>query len=238
MAHRDDWIPSVESEFNAFFKKYCQEVYKNTTGQSPVWPHIPSAAITELTGAYAAWYTAWIKLNGPHTSADVLAKDEAEKAGKTTLREFNREFILNSRFVTDAQRKETGCPVHDTTPTPVPRPKDQPEADITYPGKHLIELDHIRSVTGGTDDPRADWGVRIHYGILDPANPGGRHRIASPPATGEDLPHSVFTHKKKHRFDFDGDSGKTVYFSLKYENEKGGEEGEGPFGPIFSAIIP
>jgi hypothetical protein len=29
-----------------------------------------------------------------------------------------------------------------------------------------------------------------------------------------------------------------VYFSLKYENEKGGEEGEGPFGPIFSAIIP
>jgi hypothetical protein len=56
--------------------------------------------------------------------------------------------------------------------------------------------------------------------------------------TGEDLPHSVFTHKKKYRFDFDGDSGKTVYFSLKYENEKGGEEGEGLYGPIFSAIIP
>jgi hypothetical protein len=31
---------------------------------------------------------------------------------------------------------------------------------------------------------------------------------------------------------------KTVWFCLRYENEKGGEEGEGPFGPLFSAIIP
>jgi hypothetical protein len=67
---------------------------------------------------------------------------------------------------------------------------------------------------------------------------GARHRIAAPPAKGEDLPHSLFTHKKKYRFDFDGDSGKTVYFCLKYENEKGGPKGEGPFGPILEAIIP
>jgi hypothetical protein len=68
--------------------------------------------------------------------------------------------------------------------------------------------------------------------------PSGRHRISAPPETGEDLPHSVFTRKKKYRFDFDGDSGRTVYFCLKYENGKGGEAGEGPFGPILSAVIP
>jgi hypothetical protein len=152
MAFKEDWIPRKESDFDGFFKNYCQIVTKNTSGQSPAWTHIPSAAITELNTAYADWYTAWSKLKQPHTSADVLAKDEAEKAGKKALREFNREFILNSRFVTDAQRKEIGCPVHDTTPTPGPRPKNQPVADITYPGAHLIELDHIRSVTGGTDD--------------------------------------------------------------------------------------
>jgi hypothetical protein len=233
-----DWIPSTESEFDAFFKNYCQEVNKNTSGQDPVWTHIPAAAVTELNGAYAAWYTAWSKLKGPHTSADVLAKDEALAAGKKVLREFNKEFILNSRFVTNAQRKDTGCPVHDITPTPVPRPKDQCEADITYPGKHLIELTRIRSVSGGADDPRSDWGVRIHYGILDAPGAAGKHRIPAAPVTGDDLPHSVFTHKKKYRFDFDGDSGKTVYFCLKYENEKGGEKGEGPFGPILSAVIP
>ncbi|MDR1421115.1 MAG: hypothetical protein LBI86_12140 [Treponema sp.] len=82
----------------------------------------------------------------------MLAKDEARKRDEKILRDFNNEFILHSRFVTNAQRKELGCPVHDTIHTPVPAPKNQPEADITYPGKHLIELDHIRSVTGGTDD--------------------------------------------------------------------------------------
>jgi hypothetical protein len=152
MPHSDDWIPKAEAEFDAFFKNYCQVVNKYTTGQSPVWTHIPADAITELNGAYADWYNAWSKLKTPHTSADVLAKDEALAAGKKVLRNFNNEFILYSRFVTDAQRKEIGSPVHDTTPTPVPQPEDQPEADITYPGKHLIELDHIRSVTGGTDD--------------------------------------------------------------------------------------
>ncbi|MDR1930756.1 MAG: hypothetical protein LBQ44_09045, partial [Treponema sp.] len=62
--------------------------------------------------------------------------------------------------------------------------------------------------------------------------------IAAPPRTGDDLPHSVFTRRKKYRFDFDGNSGKTVYFCLRYENDKGGEEGEGPYGPILSAVIP
>jgi hypothetical protein len=45
-------------------------------------------------------------------------------------------------------------------------------------------------------------------------------------------------YRKKFRFDFEGDSRKTVYFCLRYENEKGGNGGEGPFGPILSAIVP
>jgi hypothetical protein len=233
-----DFIPAKEAEFDAFFKKYCQIVSQKTTGSNPEWTHIPAGRITELNSGYAGWYTAWSKLKQPHTSADVLAKDEAKAAGKTILREFNNQYILYAKEVSDAEKKEIGAHVHDTTPTSVPRPRDQPEADITYPGKHLIELDRIRSVAGGSDDPRSDWGIRIHFGILDESGTGGRHRVSKPPLTGDELPHSVFTHKKKYRFNFDGDSGRTVYFSLKYENEKGGEEGEGPFGPILQAVIP
>jgi hypothetical protein len=110
--------------------------------------------------------------------------------------------------------------------SPIPRPEAQPEADITYPGVHLIELSRIRAVKAEGEDPRSDYGVRIFWGIL------------APPVTGDDLPHSTFTHRKRCRFDFPGDSDSTVYFCLRYENEKGGKEGEGPFGPILSAIIP
>ncbi|MDR1506973.1 MAG: hypothetical protein LBI67_07705 [Treponema sp.] len=181
-----DFIPTTEAEFDAKFKKYCQTVTQKTSGQSPQWTHIPAGRVTELNGAYADWYTAWSKLEAPHTSADVLAKNEAKAAATKIWREFNNQYILYAREVSDAEKKDIGAHVHDTTPTTIPRPKDQSEADIIYPGRHLIELTHIRSVSGGTDDPRSDWGVRIHYGILDAPGSGGRHRILSPPETGDD----------------------------------------------------
>jgi hypothetical protein len=77
--------------------------------------------------------------------------------------------------------------------------------------------------------------VSIHFGILDPANHNGRFRIAVPPVTGDDLPHAVFTRKKKHIFNFEGCPGMTVYFCLRCENEKGEP---GPCGPVFFAVIP
>jgi hypothetical protein len=39
------------------------------------------------------------------------------------------------------------------------------------------------------------------------------------------------------RFSFPGDTGKTVYFCIRYENSKGGEEGEGDWGPMFTATV-
>jgi hypothetical protein len=37
------------------------------------------------------------------------------------------------------------------------------------------------------------------------------------------------------RFNFPGDSGKTAYFCIRYENAKGDT---GDWGPVFSAVIP
>ncbi|MDR1248073.1 MAG: hypothetical protein LBK63_02110 [Treponema sp.] len=186
------------------------------------------------------WVIACEKLKNPHTAGDVLAKNEAREAGEEELRAFNRQYILNAREVTDTQRRDIGCPVHDTTHTPVPRPHAEPEADIAYPGKHLLELARIRSVIGTMSDEeeKAEFGVRIFWGVLGDPTATDKFRLAAPPVTGNDLPHSTFTHRKKFRFDFEGDSGKTVYFCLRYENEKGGKDGEGPFGPILSAIVP
>jgi hypothetical protein len=170
----------------------------------------------------------------------VTAKNEARDEAEAILRDFNRSFILYAREVTDAQRRDIGCPVHDPTRTPVPRPQAQPEADITYPGRHLLELARIRAVPGSMseEEEKAEFGVRIFWGVLGDPTPTDKFRLAAVPVTGNDLPHSTFTHRKKYRFDFDGDSGKTVYFCLRYENEKGGEDGEGPFGPMMNAIIP
>ncbi|MDR1144320.1 MAG: hypothetical protein LBK77_08935 [Spirochaetaceae bacterium] len=101
-----------------------------------------------------------------------------------------------------------------------------------------MELRNIRPVSGADPDPRSDYGVRIYYGLSGPASALFRFRVLEPPKSGNDLPYSIFTRRKRERFDFDGESGNTVYFCLRYENSKGGKEGQGPFGPILSAVIP
>jgi hypothetical protein len=232
-------IPDGEAKYDEFFKTVCGKASKEVLSPDGRWHHIPTTELEALNAAYALWHTAYAAASGPHLPSQTAAKKRAHKTSRTVLARFIKVWFRGfPEAVTVEDLRSMDIPEIDTTHTPVPQPRDQAEADVTYPGTHLIELVRIRSVAGGTDDPRADWGKRIYYGILDPANPNGRHRIGAAPITGADLPHSVFTRTKKHRFDFDGDSGKTVYFCIKYENEKGGESGEGPYGPIFSAIIP
>jgi hypothetical protein len=233
------FIPRSDAEFDVYCKHYIQVVGVNTSGSSPLWPHIPQARITELTDDYAAWFTAWSKLKQAHTHADVAAKNAARAELETTLKDFNHQYILYAREVTDAQRVDIGAHVHDKTRTTVPRPTCQPQADMVYPAPHTLELVNIRRVPGiGDDPPDADFGARIFWGVMGEPSAKDKFRIAAPPVVGDDLPHSTFTHRKRYRFDFEGDSGKTVWFAIRYENEKGGKDGEGPFGPLFSAIIP
>jgi hypothetical protein len=188
-----------------------------------------------LSDAYAAWYTVYAKTLGPHTPVDTLAKNNEKKAAKKMARAFVNQYL---RFlpVTDEDRLAMGIPNHDTKPTPVPAPTSQAEADLVFPGIHMVELVKIRKVGNISDDPRSDYGVSIHYGILDAVN--SEWRIASPPASGKDLPYDVFTRAKKMLFDFEGESGNTIYFCLRYENQKGGKKGWGPFGPVLHAVIP
>jgi hypothetical protein len=100
----------------------------------------------------------------------------------------------------------------------------------------MVELRKIRPVANlERPDPRSDYGVRIYYGFSGPANDRYPFRLDKPLKTGRVLPYSIFTRKQKERFDFDGESGNTVYFCLRYENSKGQA---GPFGPVLQAVIP
>jgi hypothetical protein len=138
-----------------------------------------------------------------------------------------------------------GLSVPDTTPTNHEAPKAVAEADVTWPSVHVLEL-QIKAVAGSpVDPPGTDAGFRVYYGIMPPggASPetamSFRRELASVPEGGKDLPHSTFTRRHKIRFDFDeSDSGKRAYFCIVIENSKGGFQGVGPWGPLFSAIIP
>ncbi|MDR2743545.1 MAG: hypothetical protein LBB98_15550 [Treponema sp.] len=232
-----NYIPGADAAFDRWFSFMYQYVSQKCAGQQPAWTHIPPAALSKLGEVHAAWKDAYGATIGPHTPVETEAKNEAKKAAEGAARPFVNQY-LRYPPVTNEDRTAMEIPIRDTTHTPVPRPDMQAEADVAYPGVHRIELTNIRTVGSGKDDSRSEFGVRIFWGILGPATEHDKFRISAPPLTGDDLPHSTFTHRKHYTFNFEGDSGKTVYFCLRYENSKGGEDGEGPFGPIFVAVIP
>jgi len=153
--------------------------------------------------------------------------------------------IKNRRFfvppLTDADLVSLGLHSRDETKTTVHEPAGQATAEITYPGVHLLML-HLKAVTGSTDDPRADYGYRVHFGVMPAGGAtaeeatGHMRYLIKAAVTGEDLPHSRFTRRRRLLMEFPAaDSGKTAYFAIRFENAKGGK---GPWGPVFSAIIP
>jgi hypothetical protein len=236
---RKNLIPQGKAEYDRFFKNISQYVVQMTSGSTPTWTHIPAQEVTALNTAYAAWYTAYSPTLKPHIPAVTAAMQAAYDSTKKVLSRFIQVWFRGfPDIVTNDHLANMGIPPIDTTPTDIPRPSAQPEADVRYPGKHLLELVDIRAIPSIGEDPRSDWGVRIFWGVIGEPTAKDKFRLSAPPVTGDDLPHSTFTRKKKYRINFDGDSGKTVWFCLRYENEKGGEDGEGPFGPLFSAIIP
>jgi hypothetical protein len=115
---------------------------------------------------------------GPHTLEVTLAKNNKKKAVKALIRPFVNQYL---RFppVTDEDRLAMGIPNHDTKPTPVSAPASQVEADLVFPGIHLVELVKIRKVGSISNDPCSDYGVSIHYGILDAVN--GASPLCQPP---------------------------------------------------------
>jgi hypothetical protein len=152
-----------------------------------------------------------------------------------------KDRCLKQPPLTDANMVAFGLKPKDTVRTRVAVPAGQAEADVTYPGPHLLML-HIKPLSGTAIDPRADHGYRIYYGIMPPGGAtveqatGHSRYLMKAPVSGEDLPHSQFTRRRRETMVLSpADSGKTAHFCIRFENSKGEA---GPWGPLFSAVIP
>ena len=135
----------------------------------------------------------------------------------------------------DADFASLGLSPPDAVPGHTPVPTAKVEADLDFPGPHLVELKNIRATEGDAPDAHSDYGVRMFWGLTGDPTETDKFRITEPPQSGSDLPHSKFTRRKKELFGFDGESGHTVYFCLRFENPAGKA---GPLGPMLSAIVP
>jgi hypothetical protein len=237
MPYESNWLPGRRENQLAMAKNWLAVL----ATQASAW-NVPSTEVSELQTLTAAADAALAAAQSSERTAVVTANCKAAFDALIAKMRFIKSRYFLSPPLTDADTISLELKPKDTTHTPVPPPTAQAEADITRPGVHLLEL-HLRAVSGSPPDPhRSDYGYRIYYGVLPPGGAsvevatGTRRELLRVPVSGEELPHSKFTRRKKELFDFaQEDSGKTVYFCIRYENSKGES---GPWGPLFSSVIP
>ena len=230
MGTQTDWLPHRREQQIAMAKNWYAVL--NRAGSA--WG-VPPTVKSDLAGLYQdAGDMLEEALSNARTAVITARYNELFHKLTAKMRDIKKRYFLTPPL-DEANYAELGLKEPDTVATPIPPPTAQVEADLTFPGIHLVELKRIRPVAGAAPDGRSDYGVRIFWGITGPASGTDKFRVTETPKSGNDLPHSQFTRRRKELFDFDGESGNTVYFCLRYENPKGEA---GPFGPILKAVIP
>ncbi|MHB9296107.1 hypothetical protein PilKf_01861 [Pillotina sp. SPG140] len=209
--------------------------------QTKTW--IPPEILTSFLAVLAAAKAilAVVK-SGERTASSVVKCNEAFKELETEMRFIKKHFLLIPPLVL-ADLPTLLLPLPDDTHTPISPPTGQPAITITYPGgPHVVQI-HLASLSGTEPlNSRGDYGYAVYRGVMPP---GGatleqaasvKHYLMTAPLSGDELLHYRFTRRKKELVDFSAEeSGMTVYFCARYENQKGQF---GVWGPVVSAVIP
>jgi hypothetical protein len=230
MSKNTDWLPARREYQLAMAKKWFSVLNRN----AQKWK-VPNDVETELEGLTEDAQDAFAQATSSGRTAVITARCKTAFDELTAkMRDVKKRYFLQPPL-RDEDLISLDLNLSDTVPTAIPTPTAQVEADLTFPGIHLVELKKIRAVAGSAPDGRSDYEVRIFWGLTGAAGGADKFCITEAPQSGNDLPHSKFTRWMKERFDFDGESGNKVYFCLRYENPKGDAR---PFGPILKAVIP
>ena len=236
MATRD-WYPTTrEGALNMAAKWNNQLALKGTSWE------VPAQKVAELNTLALNAQAAYNEANTKDRTTVLTAKmNVAFKALTEAMRDIKkRYFYIPPLTEIDLAALDLNPP--DTVPTPIGPPTNQVGADVSYPGKgqHLL---NIKPVAGHVYDGRADYGFKIHWGIMPPGGAtteqatSDRHYLTKVPETPEFLATGdQFTKRRKelitHAYN---ESGMTAYYCIRYENTKGDK---GPWGPMVNAVIP
>ena len=220
MSNRGDWMPSDRNGQLTMAKTWCAIL----GAKGETWG-VPADVVTRISQkANVAGSENDIPASERNTVSSARLKTAFGELS-AEMRDAKKRYFYNPPL-SDADLLSLGLKPKDNEPTPVNDPTGQAEAGISFPGRTQLML-HIKHVAGQQNDARAYYGCRIYWGIPD---------AGDPPPQGYHLRESKFTRKKKELFTFQpAESGKTVYFCIRYENSKGVA---GPWGPVTSAIIP
>jgi hypothetical protein len=183
------------------------------------------AEVTATLTAVDGFLTARDTYEADDSSKNLLAKNEAKDAVKDAMRDFANTSIRYNKLMTEEDKREYGVHSADSKPTPNTRPDTFPEAEADTSVLRQVTIRFWDSLTKKRGKPHGVHGAEIRWAILDHV-----------PATVDELIHSEFDTATPFTLTFDeSQRGKRLYFCLRWESTT---NQKGPFGEIYSAIIP
>jgi hypothetical protein len=154
-----------------------------------------------------------------------MAKDEAREDAKQAMRDFANTSIRYNKLMRPEDKMVYGIRPADHTSTPAGKPETYPEAEADTSIIRQVTIRFWDSATKKRGKPHGVHGAEIRWAILD-------HE----PTTENELTNSDFDTATPYTMSFDeSQRGKRLYFCLRWESTT---NLKGPYGEIYSAVIP
>ena len=158
------------------------------------------------------------------SSGDLRDRKDLAEAARAATRKFVNSQLRYNDALTNHDREDMGLVIPDHHPTPVEIPTTVPIVIISHPSMAVIELRFRDSEASGKGKPAGIHGAEVAWGTLD-----------TPPVNWKDLNRSSFATHSPLKITFENeDIGKTFYYALRWENNRGEK---GPWTPIEKTVI-
>ena len=222
-----DYVPRRDADFDGWLENLTAYVVANATssGPPPRWTHIPQPKVQQLVAHNDDWHTKHVKLFGPHTEVDILAKQLAREVAEPFARSFTQQY-LKFDPVTDLDRANMRIAATHATRSPTGKLIEEVMARCDSSMiRQLIWHYWIKGSEHHAKPPHA-YGVECIYARLD-----------HPPVHISELINREISTASPVELKFDEEErGGKVYCCFRWLGTKEGNEGE--WSEIFSAVIP
>jgi hypothetical protein len=222
MANNGDWLPARERDLADLCQRWKAELENQAKAAAFGWK---DAEVTETLTAITAFLTARAAYEETDSTKNRMVKDESKEAAKSGMRSFANSNIRYNKQMKDEDRLVYGIRPVDRTTASGGTPESYPEAEPDTSIIRQVTIHFWDSATKKRGKPHGVHGAEIRWSIRDRA-----------PASVAELSNSDFDTATPLTLKFDeSQRGQKIYFCLRWEtntNEKG------PYGEIYSAIIP
>jgi hypothetical protein len=217
-----DWLPSKEQDFTDLCLKWKDALEDPAVVAAFGWTQAEVTAALAAINAYLAARTAYEK---DDSGRNRLAKDVAREAATNAMRDFANTSLRYNKLMKEEDKRYYGIHTPDSVPTPGTAPTSFPEAESDTSVIRQVTIRFWDSVTKKRGKPRGVHGAEIRWAILDHA-----------PLSVAELLNSDFDTASPFTLVFDeSQRGQRLYFCLRWESTT---NLKGPYGEIYSAIIP